>query len=89
MSKIYRLRQGVLAQEVDASEMPARQLRWLKQDTQFFIHHEKHTWVDGCPGQYYCTILTEDACKCYNVNWCALMMTMEEVNEPGAMLSRA
>ena len=79
MSKIYRLRQGLLGQEVNAVESPIRQLRWLKQGTQFFIHHEKHAWGDGCSGQYYCTILVEDSCKCYNVTWPALQMLMEEL----------
>ncbi len=83
MSKIYRLRQGLLGQEVNAVESPIRQLRWLKQGTQFFIHHEKHTWNHGCSGQYYCTILVEDSCKCYNVTWPALQMLMEEL-EPAA-----
>ena len=79
MSKIYQLRQGLFGQEVDVSERPIRQLRWLKQGTQFFIHHDKHTWPNGCLGQYYCTILAEDSCKCYNVTWRALMPLMEEI----------
>lgn len=79
MSKIYRLRQGLLGQEVNAAETPLRQLRWLTRGTQFFIHHDKHAWRDGCLGQDYCTILVEDACKCYNVNWPELESLMEEV----------
>jgi len=78
-SKIYQLTQGLLGQEVDAAERPVRQLRWLRRGTQFFIHHDKHTWSEGCFGQYYCTILAEDSCKCYNVNWSALEPMMEEV----------
>ena len=83
MSKIYRLRQGLLGQQVDVAEKPVRQLKWLRQGTHFFIHHEKHTWSHGCSGQYYCTILVEDSCKCYNVTWPALQMLMEEL-EPEA-----
>ena len=79
MSKIYRLRQGLLGQEVNAAEAPLRQLRWLTRGAQFFIHHDKHAWVDGCLGQYYCTILVEGACKCYNVSWSELEPLMEEV----------
>ena len=96
MSKIYRLRQGLLGQEVNATEAPLRQLRWLTRGTQFFIHHDKHTWVDGCFGLYYCTILVEGACKCYNVSWSDLEALMEEVErerlcleEPSWRLARA
>ena len=83
MSKIYRLKQGILVQEVDAAETPIRQLWWLKQGTQFFVHHDTHTWVFGCDGQYYCTILVEDSCKCYNVGSSALEALMEELEPEG------
>jgi hypothetical protein len=79
MSKIYHLRQGILGQEVDASERPIRQLRWLGQGTQFFIHRDKHPWPSGCLGQFYCTIFVKDSCKCYNVDWSALKPLMKEV----------
>src|SRR5882724_11615629 len=78
-SKIYRLRQGLLGQEVDLVERPIRQARWLRRGTQFFIRHHEHPWSDGCPGQSYCTILVEDSCKCYNVIWPALATLMEEL----------
>jgi hypothetical protein len=78
MSKIYRLRQGLLGQQVDVAEKPVRQLKWLRQGTRFFIHHDKHMWAHGCIGQYYCTILVEDTCKCYNVDWRALEAVLEE-----------
>jgi hypothetical protein len=96
MTRIYRLRQGLMGQEVNAAETPLRQLRWLTRGTQFFIHHDKHAWVDGCFGQYYCTILVEGACKCYNVSWSELEPLMEEVEhkrllmgEPLRRLARA
>ena len=79
MSKIYRLRQGLLGQEVDLVEKPIRQARWLRRGTQFFIRSDKHLWPDGCPGESYCTILVEDSCKCYNVIWPALVTLMEEL----------
>jgi len=79
MSKIYRLRQGLLGQEVDLVERPIRQARWLRRGTQFFIRHDELAWSDGCPGQSYCTILVEDSCKCYNVIWRALASLMEEL----------
>ena len=79
MSKIYRLRQGILGQEVDLVERPIRQLRWLRRGTQFFIRNDQHAWSDGCPGQTYGTILVEDSCKCYNVIWPALIILMEEM----------
>src|SRR5436190_804197 len=83
MSKIYKLRQGLVAQEVDASERPMFHLRWLTRGTQFFIHHEQHRWLNGSLSQYYCTILAEDSCKCYNVLWHALEPLMEELEREG------
>jgi len=79
MKKVYSLRHGLLGQEVDLFETPARKVRWLKRGTQFFIHRDNHYWHDGCFGQHYCTILVEDACKWYNVPWPALKDSMEEV----------
>ena len=79
MSNLYCLREGVLGQEVDLFETPARRVRWLKRGARFFIHRDEHAWVDGCPDESYCTILVEDECKCYNVCWRELETFMERL----------
>ena len=79
MSKIYRLKEGLLGQEVNASERPIWRLHWLSRGTRFFIHHEKHIWYNGCFAQYYCTVLVQGSCRCYNVKSTALEAVMEEI----------